>query len=881
MSLLFRSEAGLGKTGKLLKVIIILQHVIMLTSAIHASGGSSSSDKLVNGLWVQFNGVNLVSGEQSLEFYPGRQNVLTFENTVAQGIVEVEVEMGTPSGRQQVFSAEVIRGNAAHFELGPMLDVPQYRFKAGIVLRKGYQLNIAVTDKRTGASLYNGTYHQGLAEKSTDWRNGRPMLSGPGVLQPGDEAWVPYNPRFGVEPAVGLRLARAVLDNQDNVVIQARLNPGAPVDTLEGYLVAEEEGGVVLWEESVVLEQSESWQSVSVGGASEWPPGSYRIAFLPSLGGKVWEEGPALSYHRLAADEMDISIATPSPWTLRRDPSRPVMEVSDFTEVMRSRVGPSGAGKWLLKQTDTGAKLAYPVVEPGQGEALELNLGVVGMYAIFAESYRDGCLIKLEGEEWARPVTGERGLVFVTAGDLTDAALHLFPFELHSASNDLKANTGLARLKLIPVQADSVELFRKETMNPPVPLYGVTDWPDILHVPIRVHDDQFAMLAGGQRELGLSVLDWSIGRSWLEYHTSLPDRNLFPVVPLEEALKSNPRAMFYLGRTLFINNLACPLRTVLDSREGMDVQIWSWLAMNRHYGPGAHGGLFTSEWFLAHPEWRRWRKNADAADRGEVSYFFEEVRRERVEILLETAELGLDGIVVGATRQVPMLLYNPEMVAAYKEETGIDPLKIDAGDGALYEDWIRWRADHFTEVLRMLREGLAGIEEEQGRRIPVAVRIPSAGLFYNLAQGLDVEQWLAEGLVDKLQLNPLEDRGGRGSHDVSPYIALGKEYGIPVIGGVGASGRYHPAALRRAIGLVEAGVDGIELYATEYAVFMSNQRWLIPLMGNPDRAREFLDNSNFEACIPLTDSSVMAGYDNHSSWSEHGYNVEGLGRNSL
>jgi hypothetical protein len=246
-----------------------------------------------------------------------------------------------------------------------------------------------------------------------------------------------------------------------------------------------------------------------------------------------------------------------------------------------------------------------------------------------------------------------------------------------------------------------------------------------------------------------------------------------------------------------------------------------------------------------------------------------------VDILLEVARRAPDGLVVGACRQVPMLLYHSEMVAAFKQETGLDPQTFDASSPKEYDRWIRWRADHFTEVLRMLRRELKAVEQEQGgRKLPVSVRIPSVGLFLNLAQGLDVEQWLREGLVDMLQLDPLETCGGEGEHDVTPYLELGRQYGLPVLGGVGAtwsSKSAYPVALRRALALCEAGVDGIEIYETECQARASNFRWVLPLMGHPERLREFLAESNLEACYPITAANAFHGHDNHSKWGPGGW----------
>jgi hypothetical protein len=343
-------------------------------------------------------------------------------------------------------------------------------------------------------------------------------------------------------------------------------------------------------------------------------------------------------------------------------------------------------------------------------------------------------------------------------------------------------------------------------------------------------------------------------------------------VPLETIPQQYQHA--YAGRAAMINNHD-PLAYVLDHRAKYGLAILPWLAMQRHYGETAYGGIFCSEWFRSHPEWRRWDKNAASPSSSTVSYYFPEVRKERVDIFCEVAERSPDALVIGWCRQVPILLYHPKMVADYKAKTGIDPLKIDGSREKQYEAWIRWRADFVTETLRELKNRLGPIRENTGRRIPVVVRIPSKGLFYNLAQGLDVETWCREGLIHEIQLDPLEDCGWRGEpHDVRPYLELGRRYQLPVFGGINGNTFWnYTAILRRALGLLEAGVAGIELYESNNFAAISPRRWIVPLLGNQPQLKKFSEDSNLDACYPVWSRNAASGYDNHSfsgNWSVYG-----------
>jgi hypothetical protein len=114
----------------------------------------------------------------------------------------------------------------------------------------------------------------------------------------------------------------------------------------------------------------------------------------------------------------------------------------------------------------------------------------------------------------------------------------------------------------------------------------------------------------------------------------------------------------YLGRS-FVTNQYDPLAAAVEAGKTYDVRILPWLGMQRHYGSGA----FSSSFYKSHPEW--WRIAKDGSNSVGLSYFFPQVRKERVDILQEAAGYGVPGLVLGCERQVPMLLYNPQMVSAF------------------------------------------------------------------------------------------------------------------------------------------------------------------------------------------------------------------------
>lgn len=82
--------------------------------------------------------------------------------------------------------------------------------------------------------------------------------------------------------------------------------------------------------------------------------------------------------------------------------------------------------------------------------------------------------------------------------------------------------------------------------------------------------------------------------------------------------------------------------------------------------------------------------------------------------------------------------------------------------------------DLMTELMRRIRQMAEAEGRKRGRPILLAVRVPDS-VEYCRAVGLDLERWLAEGLIDLLI--------GSGYFQLNPWeylVQLGHKYGVPV-----------------------------------------------------------------------------------------------------
>lgn len=856
----------------------------------------TSTENIIN---FSVNGSKFKDG--TIDFFPGYLNNLKVNpewDLITASDLDIQIIKTHPNCKKDIYKETILKNENFEINLGPMTSPPLYEFISGDVYQIGYQLEISINNKESSENQYQILLNQGLSSKASTMNamSFLSMKSGRGKLFANQKRKVLYNPMYGIDASLGLKLNKNVLNDEDDLRIEYRITPGAPANKLKCRLNIRDQNGHILINKILEVKQSDEWQTEFIN-PEMWNPGDYEISLHPEIKGEIWEEGPIIIYRRKDKIENEISISPYAPWTLMKDSLREELVITDFSDIL-SDYSRFTSG-WEFASSEEGVAAynkADAIVEP-----LEIELPLKGYYAIFAQPFsEDGCIIQVTDKSLIRVVSDKKGhgpdknstidsdeLIFVEAADLGDNHIKLFGFSRDTEISKSKIS-GIKKLVLIPVTAMSVDSFYQRLFDPPVTLNGINDWADYFHLgngSVRLEADQFETLFGAQAELGLDI-DWSIGRSWIEYKSDLPETSRFPAISYEKALKTDSSLSRYEPRILMINKFD-PLDEVISNKKRFQKNLVPWLGMNRHYGVTSYGGMFSSEWFKNNRQWWQWLKNSESPRGSAVCYYFPEVRKERTDILLEVIKRDVDGVLIGTCRQVPMLLYHPKMVSDFKNHIGIDPLNID-GTHPDYIKWITWRADFFTEVLRELKKEISGTEKRYDKKLNVSVRIPSSGLFENLAQGLDIKQWLEESLIDRLQLVPLEDRGGEGakSHNIDPYVLLGEKYKISIFGGIGATwtsgqGAGIVPSLYRAIGLIDAGVKGIEIYESNDHAFSHRLRWVIPLFGNREEAISFLKISNIEAVYPITPSTAMFGYDNHSSWSLLGWDIYGEKGNKL
>jgi len=153
---------------------------------------------------------------------------------------------------------------------------------------------------------------------------------------------------------------------------------------------------------------------------------------------------------------------------------------------------------------------------------------------------------------------------------------------------------------------------------------------------------------------------------------------------------------------------------------------------------------FNSRFFLDHPEWRC----VDREGRKTLfmSYAVPEVRRQIVDVLREAVEMaGADGVGFFFNRGMPLMLWESPFADRFLATYGVDIMSVGEEDFRIHE----LRATIMTELLREVRDMLDEVGRNGGRRLTITAATLTQQRF-NERFGLDVDTWVAEGLVDQL-----------------------------------------------------------------------------------------------------------------------------------
>jgi hypothetical protein len=275
---------------------------------------------------------------------------------------------------------------------------------------------------------------------------------------------------------------------------------------------------------------------------------------------------------------------------------------------------------------------------------------------------------------------------------------------------------------------------------------------------------------------------------------------------------------------------------------GLKFDIMFRLGMGGNLPPDRSSETFVGK----HPECRQMISDGTVVEK--ASFAFPVVRKFMLSLIREaTGRFDVDGINLCFVRGPHYMAYEKPVIDAFKSKYGEDVRKVDPKDPRL----LAVRAGFMTDFVQQARQVLDEIGKQKNRRLELSVWVwPSEQNVWlgktPLEEGLDVKQWIKDGLLDSVYCQEGIDLD---------YMKLGREKGCKFIYFSGYSGERAMSPQNVTVGN-EAGVDGFAYWDIDSC--QDNPRtweWLSRI-GHADEMKHYTEKRH-----SLTQLYTIGGYD--------------------
>ncbi|MGD7704668.1 FIMAH domain-containing protein [Microlunatus sp. Y2014] len=232
-------------------------------------------------------------------------------------------------------------------------------------------------------------------------------------------------------------------------------------------------------------------------------------------------------------------------------------------------------------------------------------------------------------------------------------------------------------------------------------------------------------------------LTWQNGTTFmLTYDSQWAGRPYASLTPAQQDLMRDGDVVAMHAILDMINNGLVPLEVVTARAAEIGIEAYAGLRMNTFYSMAAYPWYNGNIWDEYADS--RHTSYAGTPSATRMTYTSPKFATYIRNVLVELAGFdGVDGLDLDFSRYPDVVGWEPDTMAAYEAAYGIDPRREVTPAGS--QRWQQFRADLMTAVLRELRAAVPSTK--------VIARVPQAN---TLAYGLDVDSWVAEGLVDVL-----------------------------------------------------------------------------------------------------------------------------------
>jgi hypothetical protein len=178
------------------------------------------------------------------------------------------------------------------------------------------------------------------------------------------------------------------------------------------------------------------------------------------------------------------------------------------------------------------------------------------------------------------------------------------------------------------------------------------------------------------------------------------------------------------------------LKMIRDYTRRRNWELQVYIRMEAFKSPFPFDRMVRSDFFEAHPEYHCLDRHGQRIAR--LSYAYPEVQDHMLALVREIAGYDPDGVCFCFIRGVPVVQYEPIMVDGFRQKYGVDPRELGETD----RRWLGYQGQVVTAFMRKAKSALNG-----NQRLSVIV---PGNRFDCEKWGLDVAEWLREGLVDDL-----------------------------------------------------------------------------------------------------------------------------------
>jgi len=195
-----------------------------------------------------------------------------------------------------------------------------------------------------------------------------------------------------------------------------------------------------------------------------------------------------------------------------------------------------------------------------------------------------------------------------------------------------------------------------------------------------------------------------------------------------------------------------PLAMAVEYAHANRMQLWANHRISKNHAPDFRDDYPGGRFLIQHRDKLVLEANGEPHPQTLMSHAYPEIRQATVQMLVEQARYGVDGLYIDFLRKPPIVGWERKTVDEFVAKHGFEPRKEKRDDWRGL--WYTHLCSYPTELLRELRAALEPIERELGRRMPIAVNIGAGWRFTSgqplcvVEEGLDPFTWARERLVD-------------------------------------------------------------------------------------------------------------------------------------